>query len=104
MNAAETTTGISPDLAAELRQALDDLAKGIRRPEKMQAACIFSGRRIPFARSSRACRSSAARSGEIPVVVSAAFMGLLLAPRRWCQGNRRASKALITFSAEIVHH
>jgi hypothetical protein len=39
MNATETTPGIPPDLAAEFQEALDDLAKGIRRPEKMQAAC-----------------------------------------------------------------
>jgi hypothetical protein len=39
MNTIETTTGIPPDLAAEFQEALDDLAKGIRRPEKMQAAC-----------------------------------------------------------------
>ncbi len=39
MNAPETTSGKAPDLAAELQEALDDLAKGIRRPEKMQAAC-----------------------------------------------------------------
>jgi hypothetical protein len=39
MNTTETTPGIPPDLAAEFREALDDLASGIRRPEKMQAAC-----------------------------------------------------------------
>jgi hypothetical protein len=39
MNAAETAAGIPPDLAAEFQEVLDDLAKGIRRPEKMQAAC-----------------------------------------------------------------
>jgi hypothetical protein len=39
MNPTETATGLSPELAAELREPLDDLAKGIRRPEKMQAAC-----------------------------------------------------------------
>lgn len=39
MNTSETTSGIPPDLAAEFQQAVDDLAKGIRRPEKMQAAC-----------------------------------------------------------------
>jgi hypothetical protein len=39
MNTTETTTDIPPDLAAEFQEALDDLAKGIRRPEKMQAAC-----------------------------------------------------------------
>lgn len=38
MNTTETT-GVPPDLAAEFREALDDLAKGIRRPEKMRAAC-----------------------------------------------------------------
>jgi hypothetical protein len=36
---ATETTGTPPDLATEIREALDDLAKGIRRPEKMQAAC-----------------------------------------------------------------
>jgi hypothetical protein len=39
MNTTATTTGIPPDLVAEFQEALDDLAKGIRRPEKMQAAC-----------------------------------------------------------------
>jgi hypothetical protein len=39
MNATQTATALPPDLAAEFRDALDDLAKGIRRPEKMQAAC-----------------------------------------------------------------
>lgn len=33
-----TTAPAIPD-EAELREALDDLVKGIRRPEKMQAAC-----------------------------------------------------------------
>jgi hypothetical protein len=36
---AKTTTNLPPDLAAEIREALDDLAKGIRRLEKMHAAC-----------------------------------------------------------------
>jgi hypothetical protein len=39
MNTTETIPGILPSLAAEFQEALDDLAKGIRRPEKMQAAC-----------------------------------------------------------------
>ena len=39
MNTTETAVGMPPDLAAEFQEALDDLAKGIRRPEKMQAAC-----------------------------------------------------------------
>ena len=39
MNTSKTTSAIPPDLAAEFQQAVDDLAKGIRRPEKMQAAC-----------------------------------------------------------------
>jgi hypothetical protein len=39
MNTTETASGIPPDLAAEFQQALDDLAKGIRRPDKMKAAC-----------------------------------------------------------------
>jgi hypothetical protein len=39
MSANETAATIPPDLAAQLQEALDDLAKGIRRPEKMQAAC-----------------------------------------------------------------
>jgi hypothetical protein len=30
---------VPPDLPAEFREAVDDLVKGIRRPEKMQAAC-----------------------------------------------------------------
>jgi hypothetical protein len=39
MNPTETAVAIPPDLAAEFRQAVDDLARGIRRPETMQAAC-----------------------------------------------------------------
>ena len=39
MNPIKTSTCIPPELAAEFQEALDDLAKGIRRPEKMQAAC-----------------------------------------------------------------
>ena len=39
MNIANTVATIPPDLASEFREAVDDLAKGIRRPEKMQAAC-----------------------------------------------------------------
>jgi hypothetical protein len=39
MSTTEAAAGIPPDLAAEFQEALDDLAKGIRRPEKMQAAC-----------------------------------------------------------------
>jgi hypothetical protein len=39
MNRTETATNIPPDLAAEFKEAVDDLLKGIRRPEKMQAAC-----------------------------------------------------------------
>jgi hypothetical protein len=36
---AETIASLSADLAAEFQEAVEDLAKGIRRPEKMQAAC-----------------------------------------------------------------
>ena len=39
MEPANIATSIPADLAAEFQEALDDLAKGIRRPEKMQAAC-----------------------------------------------------------------
>lgn len=39
MNTAEILPGISPELAAEFREVVDDLMKGIRRPEKMKAAC-----------------------------------------------------------------
>jgi succinate dehydrogenase/fumarate reductase flavoprotein subunit len=39
MKANETTNGAPAELAAEIQEALEDLAKGIRRPEKMQAAC-----------------------------------------------------------------
>ena len=45
MNTNDTNIGIPPELAAEFREALDDLAKGIRRPEKMQAACDRMDRR-----------------------------------------------------------
>jgi hypothetical protein len=39
MTTAEPTTGISEEVKAQLRETLDDLVKGIRRPEKMKAAC-----------------------------------------------------------------
>jgi hypothetical protein len=39
MNPIQTTTDIPPDLAAAFQEALDDLAKGVRCPEKIQAAC-----------------------------------------------------------------
>jgi hypothetical protein len=39
VNVTETVPGIPEDLKAQLRQTLDDLVKGIRRPDKMQAAC-----------------------------------------------------------------
>ena len=39
MDSINIATSIPADLAAEFQEALDDLAKGIRRPEKMQAAC-----------------------------------------------------------------
>jgi hypothetical protein len=39
MNTTETSPGIPPDLAAQFQEALDDLARGTRRPEKIQAAC-----------------------------------------------------------------
>jgi len=39
MNTTETTPGIPPDLAAEFQEAVDDLLKGIRRPDKIKAAC-----------------------------------------------------------------
>ncbi len=39
MNPTQTSYSIPPDVAAEFQQAVDDLLKGIRRPEKMRAAC-----------------------------------------------------------------
>ena len=39
MDPTNIATSIPADLAAEFQEALDDLAKGIRRPEKMQSAC-----------------------------------------------------------------
>ena len=39
MNRTEIADGIPEEVKAQLRQTLDDLLKGIRRPEKMKAAC-----------------------------------------------------------------
>jgi len=39
MNAAETASAVPADLAAEFREAVEDLARGARRPDKMKAAC-----------------------------------------------------------------
>ena len=39
MNTTETVGGIPEEVKAQLQQTLDDLVKGIRRPDKMKAAC-----------------------------------------------------------------
>ena len=39
MKTIEAPLGIPGDVKAELQEALDDLAKGIRRPDKMREAC-----------------------------------------------------------------
>jgi hypothetical protein len=39
MDTTENTDVIPEDIKAELQQALDDLAKGIRRRDKMKAGC-----------------------------------------------------------------
>jgi hypothetical protein len=39
MDTTQTVSGIPEDLEAQLRQTLDDLVTGIRRPDKMKAAC-----------------------------------------------------------------
>jgi hypothetical protein len=40
MNTTDIVNGIIPDdVKAELQEALDNIAKGVRDPEKMKAAC-----------------------------------------------------------------
>ena len=39
MNTTETAAGIPEEVKAQLRQTLNDLVKGVRRPDKMKAAC-----------------------------------------------------------------
>jgi hypothetical protein len=39
MNMSETAAGIPDEVKAQLQQTLDDLVKGIRRPDKMKVAC-----------------------------------------------------------------
>jgi hypothetical protein len=39
MNTTETIPGMPEKVKVQLRETLDDLAKGIRRPDKMKAAC-----------------------------------------------------------------
>jgi hypothetical protein len=39
MNPMQTIAGIPEEIKTELRQTLDDLVKGIRRCDKMNAAC-----------------------------------------------------------------
>ncbi|MGH7224921.1 MAG: hypothetical protein ACRELF_16990 [Gemmataceae bacterium] len=39
MNTTETIPGIPEEVKAQLRETLDDLVKGIRRPDKIKAAC-----------------------------------------------------------------
>jgi hypothetical protein len=39
MSTTKTVTGIPEEVKAQLRQTLDDLVMGVRRPEKMKAAC-----------------------------------------------------------------
>lgn len=45
MTAIEVAPETPLDLAAELQEALNDLAAGIRRPEKMREACVRMDRR-----------------------------------------------------------
>lgn len=39
MNTSETTAVIPEEIKTQLRETLDDLSKGIRRPDKIKAAC-----------------------------------------------------------------
>ena len=39
MNIPDSIAGLPEQVKAELQQTLDDLAKGIRRPAKVKAAC-----------------------------------------------------------------
>jgi hypothetical protein len=39
MNTTDAAAGIPDEIKADLKQTLDDLVKGIRRPDKMKAAC-----------------------------------------------------------------
>jgi hypothetical protein len=39
MKPTEAIPGMSEEVRAQLRQTLDDLVKGVRRPDKMKAAC-----------------------------------------------------------------
>ena len=39
MKTTEPVPGIPEDVKAQLKQTLDDLVKGIRRPDKIKAAC-----------------------------------------------------------------
>jgi predicted TIM-barrel fold metal-dependent hydrolase len=39
MNISEIAAGIPEEVKAQLQQTLDDLVKGIRRHDKMKAAC-----------------------------------------------------------------
>jgi succinate dehydrogenase/fumarate reductase flavoprotein subunit len=39
MKTTEAIANLPDEVRAELQEALNDLAKGIRRPEKMKAAC-----------------------------------------------------------------
>ncbi len=39
MNTTETAAGIPEEVKAQLQETLNDLVKGIRRPDKMKAAC-----------------------------------------------------------------
>lgn len=39
MNTTETISGIPQEVNVQLQATLDDIVKGIRRPDKMKAAC-----------------------------------------------------------------
>ena len=39
MNPTESIAVVPAEVVAEFREAVDDLMKGIRRPDKMKAAC-----------------------------------------------------------------
>jgi hypothetical protein len=44
VNTTESFAGIPEEVKAQLRQTLDDLAKGVRHPDKMRAAFQRMGR------------------------------------------------------------
>ena len=68
INLTQTVSGIPEEVKAQLRQTLDDLVKGIHRPDKMKAGCERMDRMREPNRNSSANRTSPSTSFAKPAI------------------------------------